>query len=73
MEFIKNLPPECKRIPYSADDKNSISIDNETKLKFYALFKQVTVGPNNTKAPSRLKVVDRYKWDEWKKLGKMSK
>lgn len=61
--------PSC----YSADDYKGPSIDNETKLKFYALFKQVTVGPNTTKAPSRLKIVDRYKWDEWKKLGKMSK
>lgn len=31
------------------------------------------MGPNDTKAPSKLKIVDRYKWDEWKKLGKMSK
>ena len=58
---------------YLADDNKGPSIDNQTKLKFYALFKQATTGPNNTKAPSRLKIVDRYKWDEWKKLGKMTK
>lgn len=52
---------------------NGQSIDNETKLKFYALYKQATTGPNTTKAPSRLKVVERFKWDEWKKLGKMTK
>jgi hypothetical protein len=33
------------------------SISNEDKLAFYALFKQATTGENNTKAPSRLKVV----------------
>ena len=55
----------------SADDGQKI--DNETKLKFYAFFKQATVGPNKTKAPSKLKVVERYKWDQWKKLKNMSK
>jgi hypothetical protein len=28
---------------------------------------------NKTKAPSKLKVGDRYKWDAWHKLGKISK
>ncbi len=42
-------------------------------MEFYALFKQATEGENKTKAPSRLKVVEKYKWDAWKKLGKMSK
>ena len=54
-----------------ADDGQKI--DNETKLKFYAFFKQATTGPNKTKAPSKLKVVERYKWDQWKKLKNMSK
>ena len=48
-------------------------MSNEDKLEFYALFKQATEGENKTKAPSRLKVVEKYKWDAWKKLGKMSK
>jgi acyl-CoA-binding protein len=33
------------------------SISNENKLEFYALFKQATTGPNNTKSPSKLKIV----------------
>lgn len=50
-----------------------MKLDNETKLVFYALFKQITEGENKTKAPSKLKVVEKYKWDAWKKLGKISK
>jgi acyl-CoA-binding protein len=48
-------------------------LSNDDKLAFYALFKQGTSGENTTKAPSRLKVVEKFKWDAWKKLGKMSK
>lgn len=40
---------------------------------FYSLFKQISEGENKTKAPSKLKIVEKYKWDAWKKLGKMSK
>jgi acyl-CoA-binding protein len=50
-----------------------VKLDNETKLVFYALFKQITEGENKTKAPSKLKVVEKYKWDAWKKLGKITK
>eukprot|EP01012_Entosiphon_sulcatum_P044963 TRINITY_DN59850_c0_g1_i1.p1 TRINITY_DN59850_c0_g1~~TRINITY_DN59850_c0_g1_i1.p1 ORF type:complete len:100 (-),score=18.74 TRINITY_DN59850_c0_g1_i1:1-273(-) len=49
------------------------SQSNETKLKFYAYFKQATEGPNKTKEPSRLNMVARMKWDAWKKLGNMPK
>jgi acyl-CoA-binding protein len=48
-------------------------ITNELKLRFYGLFKQASTGPCNESAPSRLKVVQRMKWDAWNKLGKMSK
>jgi acyl-CoA-binding protein len=37
-------------------------ITNETKLKFYALYKQATSGPNKEKQPSRLNIVARMKW-----------
>ena len=48
-------------------------LTNEQKLEFYGLFKQSTEGENKTKQPSRLKVVERMKWDAWKKNGKMGK
>ena len=37
------------------------------------MFKQATAGENNTKAPSRLKMVEKMKWEAWKKYGKISK
>jgi len=46
---------------------------NQEKLDFYGLFKQGTEGPCNTKAPSRLKIVDKAKWDAWNSLGKKTK
>ena len=42
-------------------------------MEFYGLFKQATTGPNKTKQPRRLKVVDRMKWEAWSKNGSMSK
>lgn len=43
------------------------------QLEFYGLFKQITEGPNKTKAPSRLKLIERAKWDAWTKLASMGK
>lgn len=46
---------------------------DELKLKFYAYFKQATDGPNDTRKPAFYDIVNRYKWDVWKKLGDMDK
>jgi len=62
VDFIQKLPSDG---PYQSS--------NEEKLQFYALFKQASSGPNNTKAPSRLNIVGKMKWDAWKKLGNISK
>uniref|UniRef100_A0A6B2LUV9 ACB domain-containing protein n=1 Tax=Arcella intermedia TaxID=1963864 RepID=A0A6B2LUV9_9EUKA len=48
------------------------NLSNDLKLKFYGLFKQATHGPCKEKAPSRLQVVAKMKWDAYNKLGKMS-
>jgi acyl-CoA-binding protein len=37
------------------------------------LFKQATVGPNNTKPPGRLDLINRAKWTAWKNVAKLSK
>lgn len=63
MAHVKSLPPSG----------GTVNLSNENKLLFYALFKQITEGENKTKQPGITKIVDRYKWDAWKKLGKMSK
>ncbi|CAD8055771.1 unnamed protein product [Paramecium sonneborni] len=48
-------------------------LDNSQKLQLYALFKQISEGPCKGSAPSKLKVVERAKYDAWKKLGNISK
>lgn len=48
--------------------------DNKTKLTFYALYKTATEGnrPANAKQPSRLDVLNYYKYIAWGKCDKMS-
>jgi acyl-CoA-binding protein len=51
---------------------NTTQPSNEEKLRFYALYKQSTVGPCNTPKPGFWDVVARAKWDAWNDLGDMS-
>lgn len=46
---------------------------NETKLKMYALYKQSTIGTNNTPKPGAMDIVGKYKWAAWSNLGTMTK
>jgi len=55
----------CLLGPYKPTD--------DSKLKFYGFFKQVRVGPCNTKQPGVLSPFERAKWGAWDKLGQMSK
>ncbi|KAL0244592.1 hypothetical protein GEMRC1_008674 [Eukaryota sp. GEM-RC1] len=41
------------------------SCSNENKLKLYGLYKQATVGDNDTSKPSRLNVTASKKWNAW--------
>uniref|UniRef100_A0A915DAK0 ACB domain-containing protein n=1 Tax=Ditylenchus dipsaci TaxID=166011 RepID=A0A915DAK0_9BILA len=43
-----------------------ITTTNEQKLKFYALFKQSTIGNVNTDRPGIFSLIERKKWDSWK-------
>ena len=56
----------------SQSGKEGPKMSNNEKLTFYALFKQATVGKCNVPAPSRLKMVDKAKWDAWNGLGSMT-
>lgn len=47
--------------------------DNETLLKLYALYKQVTVGVVNTSQPWAVQLEARAKWDAWYALGSMDR
>lgn len=59
---------------FIADPANAnMEQSNETKLEFYALFKQATTGPATGSAPSRLRVVERAKWMAWKSKENLSK
>lgn len=49
----------------------SESPSNEDKLALYALYKQATAGPNNTKKPGTFDIVGKYKWQAWTDLGAM--
>ncbi|KAI8051139.1 acyl-CoA-binding protein-like protein [Syncephalis plumigaleata] len=39
--------------------------NNESKLKLYGLFKQATVGDNETARPGLFDPAGKYKWDAW--------
>merc|ERR1711997_1250159 len=63
-EFVKNLPADGDFVP-----------DNALKLKFYAWFKQGTVGKCSEKGggqPWAVQIEARAKWDAWNALGDMS-
>ncbi|XP_050465361.1 acyl-CoA-binding protein homolog isoform X2 [Cataglyphis hispanica] len=40
---------------------------NEELLELYALFKQATIGDNNTSKPGMLDLKGKAKWDAWNK------
>ncbi|RKP25835.1 acyl-CoA-binding protein-like protein [Syncephalis pseudoplumigaleata] len=46
---------------------------NEAKLKLYGLFKQATVGDNDTAKPSMFNLVAKSKWEAWAANKDMSK
>ena len=71
-EIDKQFAAVLTTISAPAKDSQKVSLSNNDKLKFYALFKQATVGPCTTPQPSRMKVVERAKHDAWKKLGQTS-
>ncbi|CAG7821947.1 unnamed protein product [Allacma fusca] len=62
VKVIKSLPSDG---PYQPS--------NDTKLKFYSLYKQATEGQCSQARPAFWDVIGRVKWDHWKRLGDMSK
>lgn len=57
----------------SLPKNGSYQPSNELMLRFYAYFKQATLGPCSGHRPSFWDVVGRAKYDAWKRLGDMSK
>jgi len=62
-----------KAVSYVNGGPEIPGLTNDTKLKFYAYYKQATDGKCKEKAPSRLQVVKKMKWDAYNKLGDMTK
>ena len=58
-----------------APGAKAAKVDNRTKLTFYALYKTATEGnrPKNAKQPSRLDVLNYYKYIAWGKCDGMDK
>jgi len=54
-------------------NKGTFNLTNDEKLNFYAYYKQATIGKCNKVKPSVLNLVETYKWENWNKLGQMSK
>ncbi|CAF1234791.1 unnamed protein product [Rotaria sp. Silwood1] len=54
------------------ESSSSIQVDNETKLKLYALYKQATSGVCSTAKPGLTDFIGRAKWTAWSSLGKMN-
>lgn len=52
---------------------NDPELSNDTKLKFYGLFKVATVGFNNTQRPGFFDFVGKAKWDAWDKVSHLTK
>ncbi|EGV66667.1 acyl-CoA-binding protein (ACBP)/diazepam binding inhibitor (DBI)/endozepine (EP) [Yamadazyma tenuis] len=42
--------------------------NDDELLKLYGLFKQATVGDNNTSKPGFLDLKGKYKWEAWNEL-----
>ena len=62
----------CTKIINSSKPGEGPELTNELKLKFYALYKQATIGKCTGKAPSRFNVIAYYKYNAWKALGAIS-
>merc|ERR1719244_565882 len=63
-DFVKALPAD-----------GDVVLSNETKLKFYAWFKQATVGKCSEKGggqPWAVQVEARSKWDAWNACNDLS-
>lgn len=51
---------------------SSLKLTDTQKLRIYALFKQATVGANNTPKPSFFDFVGKAKWEAWNQVRDLS-
>jgi diazepam-binding inhibitor (GABA receptor modulating acyl-CoA-binding protein) len=48
-----------------AREDRSVQLNNEKLLELYGLFKQATVGDNDTTQPWAIEIKKRAKWEAW--------
>ncbi len=65
--------PEFEAAVAAVNGNTGPSANNETKLRFYALYKQATAGDAHGKRPGFTDFVGRAKYDAWAGLKGMSK
>ncbi|CCW66674.1 unnamed protein product [Phytomonas sp. Hart1] len=65
--FMRSLCDEFDSVQKSFA-ASAAKLDDNTKLKFYALYKQATVGNVNIAKPWLMDIMGRAKWDAWSKL-----
>lgn len=68
----ESLSKEFETAKSRLESSSSVQVDNETKLKLYALYKQATSGICSTPKPGLTDFVGRAKWTAWSSLGKMN-
>jgi diazepam-binding inhibitor (GABA receptor modulating acyl-CoA-binding protein) len=52
--------------------KIAVRPSDDNLLKIYGLYKQATVGDNNTPKPTIFDLKGKYKWQAWEELKGMS-
>ncbi|CAK9803441.1 Acyl-CoA-binding domain-containing protein 6 [Anthophora quadrimaculata] len=67
MSLEKTFNKAAHHLQLLASELNSTEL-----LKFYALYKQATIGPCNISKPSWYQMQARQKWEAWKNLNDMS-
>ena len=72
-EIVKNFEYAVQQVKTNDNKSNTRSLPDEVKLKFYALYKQATVGKCNISKPWMIQVTECAKWEAWDSLGSMSK
>ena len=60
-------------VKYVRTTPSTTAISDETKLLYYAYYKQATLGDVTTQAPSRIWFKERAKWSAWNDLTGISK
>lgn len=56
-----------------ASASTGIKMTDDELLQIYSLYKQGTIGDNNTPKPGMFKLTDKAKWEAWSKLTGKSK